>query len=341
MEAASRDNVRMRVLLVVLKESELIILLRQSARSSEHELTDDPIAADLILMVGSNSLEPDLLLRHPLYLAYPDKCAVYSEDDNYLPLAPGIQCSAKHDRNSRVGRIFSWSYISAHGQFSNPYLEATADSKTFLFSFQGASTSILRKRLYRLNFNRPDILIEDTSSFHNWTTDQADRNARQRRYAETIAASHFVLCPRGAGTGSVRLFEVMRAGVAPVLISDAYPLPPHVPWDSFLLRVAEREIKRLPELTERYLPESAERGRLAREAWVNHFAPEKQFDVIVGLANSALLHGPPAEADFRRMQPQMIAGFNRRLKARAMVRSAVLKTLKVLNVGTPFRMNRP
>jgi hypothetical protein len=331
----------MRVLLSAAKECEQVVLLRQSAESSGHLLTDDPGVADLILLLGHSSLEPELLLRHPHYLAHPDKCAVYSDDDRYLPLVPGIQCSARNDRHSRVGRVFSWCYIAAFGQFSNPYIEAKAESKTFLFSFQGGSTSILRKRLYRCNFNRPDVLVEDTSIFHNWTLDQADRAVRQRRYADTIAASHFVLCPRGAGTGSIRLFEVMRAGVAPVLISDAYPLPPHVPWDTFLLRVAERDIKRLPELIEPHLPESAERGRRAREAWVNHFAPDKQFDAIVGLAAAALRHGPPTEAAFRRMQPRMIVAFNARLKARGMLRSAVLKVLRFLHVRLPYRMRMP
>jgi hypothetical protein len=212
--------------------------------------------------------------------------------------------------------------------------------KTLLFSFQGGSTSMLRKRMYRLNFNRSDILIEDTSAYRHWDPDQQGRERLQRSYAETIAASHFILCPRGAGTGSIRLFEVMQAGVAPVLISDHYPLPPHVPWDKFLIRIAERDIGRLPELIEPLLPSSAERGRLARQTWLDHFAPEHEFDAIVRLAAAALRHRQPAEATFRRRQGAMIFRINTIRKLRSSLRSAILGTLRFLRLKSPYSMNR-
>jgi hypothetical protein len=170
--------------------------------------------------------------------------------------------------------------------------------------------------------------------------DQPGREQRQQSYAQTLAASHFVLCPRGAGTGSIRLFEVMQAGVAPVLISDDYPLPPQVPWNTFLLRIAEKDIRRLPELLQPHLASSAERGRLARQAWLNHFAPELQFDAIVDLAATALRHGPPHEAAFRQRQNSMIVRANLRRKLRSQIRSAALKMLNILGVKSPYRMNR-
>ena len=330
----------MKVHLAAAKESALTAPMRLRGEQSSHMLVDEPAAADLILFIGNPTHEPHLLLDHPLYRDHPDKCAVYSEDDEYLPLLPGVYCSARNDESVRAGRAFTWSYVSAGGRIANPYLANTAANKSLLFSFQGGSTSILRKRLYKLKFNRPDVLIEDTSAYHHWELDQPDREKRQQSYAQTLAASHFVLCPRGAGTGSMRLFEVMKAGVAPVLISDDYPLPPHVPWDTFLLRIAERDIRRLPELLKPHIASSAERGRLARQAWLNHFAPEREFDAIVALAATALHHGPPSAATFRRRQRSMILRANMRRNLRSKIRSAALKTLKILRVKFPYRMNR-
>jgi len=100
--------------------------------------------------------------------------------------------------------------LPATGQFQNRFLEETTSpvrigmkaEKRYLFTFQGGSTSILRKRIYNLKFNRSDVLIENTSAYWHWDNSQPGRLERQRRYAETLAASHFVLCPRGTGAGS-------------------------------------------------------------------------------------------------------------------------------------------
>ena len=238
------------------------------------------------------------------------------------------------------GRVLSYSYVSASGRYSNPFVTEAGREKTLLFSFQGGSTSLLRKRMFNLAYDRTDVLIENTSAYYHWDLSQPDREERQRRYAQTIAQSRFVLCPRGAGSGSIRLFEVMQAGVAPVLISDDYLLPPHVLWDSFLIRIAERDIARLPSLLEPYASSAEERGRLAREAWLNHFAPEKEFDSIVESAYASLNHAFPEETYFRRGQRALIARTARKRWLRTFARNAVLKALKALRIRSPYQMNR-
>ncbi len=334
----------MNIHLVALNSTELVDLMRRRASLSHHTLVDDPVQAELILLAGSFGSEPALLLDHPLYRSDPNRCAVYTEDDNYLPLAPGVYCSAVVDQHSRAGRTFSYSYISRDGQFSNPYIGSTSENlslaRTLLFSFQGGSTSLLRKRLFNLAFNRPDCLIENTSTYYHWDLSQPGRIERQQRYASTLAASHFVLCPRGAGTGSIRLFEVMSAGIPPVLISDDYLLPPGPDWDSFLLRVPESEIARLPKILDPLRGSSADRGRLAREAWLQHFAPDREFDGIVAACATALHHGPPAEVVFRKQQARIIARARLRRQLRGFARSAVLRTLKILHLKSPYQMNR-
>lgn len=331
----------MKIHLSAIDETELLTLLPLCAtKSIRHVLISSADDADVILLAGSFGLNPHYLLDHPLYRSHPEKCAVYTEDDNYLPLAPGVYCSAVDDENSRSGRVFSYSYVSASGRYSNPYVTEASTEKTFLCSFQGGSTSLLRKRMFNLRFDRPDVFIENTSTYYHWDLSQPNREERQQRYAQTIASSHFVLCPRGAGAGSIRLFEVMQAGVAPVLLSDDYLLPSHIPWDKFLIRIAERDIRRLPELLEPHLATSAERGYAARQAWLNHFAPEKEFDAIVAASYEALRHGPPDEAEFRRRQRKLIMKTERKRRLRAFARKGALKALEVLRLRSPYQMNR-
>ena len=320
----------------------------RAATSKEHQLVSDPASADLVLLLGSFGRDPHNLLNHPIYKASPDRCAVYTEDDNYLPLAPGVYCSTHRDEHARVGRVFSYAYVSRNGRYQNPYLAETpaalpamtAPAKRYLFTFQGGSTSLLRKRLFNVKFNRADVLIENTSQYYHWDDTQPDRQARQLAYAETVAASHFVLCPRGAGTGTIRFFEVMAAGIAPVLISDDYELPPGPAWDTFLLRIRERDITKLPTLLEAHVASAAERGRLAREAFVEHFSVEREFDRVIELAALSLRHGPPSEDQFRKRQAAMIRRIEWKRTMRDTLRSVVLKTLKVLRLKNPYQMNR-
>lgn len=341
----------MKVHLTNCGETELVDLMQSRAEAfSAHELTDSPQNADLILLLGSFGRDPGLLLDHPSYQKFPEKCAVYTEDDNYLPLAPGVYCSAHDDQSARAGRVFSYTYVSRNGRYQNPYLsewnkakwsqvEASV-AKRYLFTFQGGSTSLLRKRLFNQRFNRADVFIQNTSNYYHWDDSQPDRSDRQLVYAETLAASHFVLCPRGAGLGTIRMFEVMSAGIAPVLISDGYVLPPGPDWDKFMIRVPESKISSLAEILEPRIPEARERGQLAKEAFEQFFSMQHEFDSIVGLASRALRHGSPSEETFRRKQAAMIRQRNFRNALRDAARSVVLKTLKVLRLRNPYQMNR-
>jgi len=79
---------------------------------------------------------------------------------------------------------------------------------------------------------------------------------------------------------------------------------------------------------------------MAREAWLNHFAPDVEFDAIIAAAHTALHHGPPSEEIFRRQQVRIIARAIQRGKVRTFARNAALKTLKFLHLKSPYQMNR-
>jgi hypothetical protein len=339
----------MKVYLGAVCETEQVgILQSHSMYSKSHQVVTDPSAADVILILGVAAREPQPLLEYELYKAFPERCAIYSEDDDCLPLIPGVHTNAPISKHTRIGRIFNYAHISRNGQLQNRFLEETTSpipigmkaEKRYLFTFQGGSTSIVRKRLYNLKFNRNDVLIENTSAYWHWDNSQPGRLEPQRRYAETLAASHFVLCPRGAGVGSSRFFEVMAAGVAPVLLSDDFALPPGPAWDTFLIQVRERDIAKLPAILEPYLGSAAERGRLARQAFDEYFSIEREFERIVELAALSLRHAPPPEEHFRKRQAAMIRRFEWKRNARAALRTAVLKVMKAFRLKNPYQMNR-
>ena len=102
-----------------------------------------------------------------------------------------------------------------------------------------------------------------------------------RRYAEICRASKFILSPRGMGVSSVRLFDAIRMGRVPVIVSDQW-VPPEGPrWEQFSLRVAEKDIGQIPSLLERHESAAVGMGLAARKEWEAWFSPAVCFHHVV------------------------------------------------------------
>ena len=81
---------------------------------------------------------------------------------------------------------------------------------------------------------------------------------------------------------SWRLFETLKAGRVPVIISDQWVPPEGPAWESFSVRVPERNVAAIPTLLERLEPRAAEMGCQARRAYEHWFAAETAFHTVVG-----------------------------------------------------------
>lgn len=269
----------MKIQLVCLRQDaySAMIQLHHRAQPQLHTLVDDPESADIILFVGDWSPQENGVLDNPLPKRYPEKTFVYFDSDGFIPLLPGVYTNAEKRRFVNLRRTESQMFVDA----LNPNVRPMQAEKRYLFSFAGGSTSILRKKLFKIKFARPDVFIENTSTYWHWDASQPGRDQRQKKYAETIASSHFGLCPRGGSAGGLRLYEVMQMGVAPVILSDKLLLPEGPSWENFAIRVPERKIKQLDTILSRYVQESAERGRLARQAYEEWFAPPVVFNNVI------------------------------------------------------------
>ena len=72
------------------------------------------------------------------------------------------------------------------------------------------------------DFGRPDVVVTDTSDYEHWGESKIDPEQAQQDYVDTLLRSHFAVCPRGKGFGSIRKFEAMELVVAPVMLADRY-----------------------------------------------------------------------------------------------------------------------
>jgi hypothetical protein len=92
-----------------------------------------------------------------------------------------------------------------------------------------------------------------------------------------MGESVFVLCPRGLGPASYRLFEAMEMGRAPVVISDAYQFPEGPEWNEFSIIVPECDIEKIPTILEAHESRAIEMGWSARKAWENWCSQKVSF----------------------------------------------------------------
>jgi hypothetical protein len=248
-----------------------------------HSLTADPETADLIIFVEFYGAGWYFrrVRRHPFVRHYRQKCFLFSANPLVIPLLPGVYTGV--EKRWASARTRPGFYL---GRPINEFTTYTAPAHDlpYLFSFMG-SVRNARVRAKLATLRHPRSFLQNTAADFdrvlNRTMDRRERLDYHRRYAELTKATKFVLCPRGVSASSIRLFETMRMGRVPVILSDGW-IPPVGPrWDEFSLRVPERDFARVPALLERLEPEAVKMGSLARTEWERWFSQEVVFHHLV------------------------------------------------------------
>ncbi len=245
-----------------------------------HELVGDHRDADLVLFVGANDRYQRDVLAHPIYRSARERCFVYECTDHPFPAVAGVYAALDrrwHDRSRhRAGFYLRPAEASWLDRIeANPRPD-------YLFSFVGAVCNCaVRRDVMRLRLERS--LLRDTSLAPGRGYGQSEAVYRDYRdgYAETLERSAFVLCPRGVGPASLRLFEAMRAGRVPVVIADDWYVPEGPDWPAFSLRIPERDVHRIPEILVDFEASATARGQRARAAWHEWFSLDGAFHRIV------------------------------------------------------------
>ena len=238
------------------------------------ELVSSMDEADTILitLADCKAPYPDTIAsvaRSGAYAEHPDKSFVFDTQDTPLGLYPGLYCSLRRLMFS-ASRHRTSCYMQSFNEFIGFAEAGAAPDFRYLFTFQGNLTSKTRGQLFAANYGRDDVLIERTQPF--WT-DTGGHRAFKQQYALKILQSRYVLCPRGIGTSTFRLFETMQSGRVPVILSDAWVPPADIDWNAFSLRVPERDIGRLPEICHEALPRWDGMAAEARRVWQEWFSP--------------------------------------------------------------------
>jgi len=256
----------------------------------------DPATADTIIF-GTDLV--DYIQSSALYHAFRTKSVCITESDTPTFHLPGLYAANSRSRLT-WSRCRSMSYFISERDRGNPDIKrliGQTHEKRYLYSFMGSSNSWTRKRLFKHLQSTADTVIEATDSYNHWADEDQENLARasqRRRYATTMAASKFALCPRGCGLSSYRLFESMSLGIAPVIISDHWRPIDSVDW-SFALFVPEQQIPRIDSIVRSHADEWAERGARAAKAYRDHFAADAIATTLHRDLKAVLEHIDPAK----------------------------------------------
>jgi Exostosin family len=250
-----------------------------------HSLTDDPESADLIIFVEfyGGGWYFERVRAHPLVRKFREKCFLVCSNPFVIPFLPGVFTGI--EKRWASARTRPGFYLGrAKNEFTT--YTPTAHDLPYLFSFMGAVRNApVRQKLAALS--HPRAFFQDTTAeFDRVLFRKMGRRERldyERRYAELIKASKFVLCPRGLSASSIRVFETLRMGRVPVILSDTW-IPPRGPhWEECAIQVGERDFARIPRLLEERETEAVEMGERAREEWERWFSDEVLFHHLVEL----------------------------------------------------------
>jgi hypothetical protein len=263
-------------------------LFAESARSDifgVHTLTEDPTEADVIIFAehAGHGLFAEAVRNHPFVKQFGEKCFLFDAGDHALPFLPGLYASLRKQYHT-PSRTRTGYYLRGD---RNTYIDFRAIEHepryTGVFVGQMESHPV---RSALIDLPRDRFLIEDTSRdknplhaffLHIYGAEEQGRNGMWSHYADAMASGAFSLCPRGLGPGSVRLFESMRMGRCPVILSDEWVVPMRVDWPACSIIVAEKDVGRLPEILEPMLDRAAEMGLRARQEWEKFYAPNVRF----------------------------------------------------------------
>lgn len=248
---------------------------RLLSTDSRFQAADSPAQADIILFIESPIHKfrdyGAHLAANELIRAYPERCFAYDWADSPAGFLPGVYPSLPRQKDDparfRAGGFMAM-YNTEVLQHAGAPLE-TDPEPDLLLAFRGGASDAIRHKLFAIADQfPPDVLVSRSDKWFNYDTSEKDS------YARELKRSRYVLCPRGIGTSTFRLYEAMALGRAPVILSDNWISPVGPAWPDFAIQISEDKYALIADIVREYDSEWRERGRIAHAAWKAWFAPD-------------------------------------------------------------------
>lgn len=117
----------------------------------------------------------------------------------------------------------------------------------YLFSFVGAANTRVRRAIVAGLGSCENGFVKGREQWH-FDHGPDGMASRKSEYEDALASSEFILCPRGVGPSTLRIFEALASGRTPVILADDLQLPAGIPWEKCSLRYRESEVESIPQM---------------------------------------------------------------------------------------------
>ena len=270
--------------------------------SLQVEIAVSPHDADIILFLEPCKLKNRHYIKtiseNIVFNQYANKSYVYSIDDFSISFLPGVYVNLEkrhhaQDHTSACGYLFH-----ANEMVESIYKSHGENTPKHQACFRGSINVPVRQRLIdaSFNFKNPDYqitAIDDSKWFNHNRNDKID-------YLVEMTNSKYVICPRGLGTTSYRLYETMQLGRVPIIISDQWVPPYNLDWDSFSIRIAEHQVEQIPDILKKMESTWKEMAVTARKTWKSCINPIYQIDFLLKELFSLAQASRPNAAEYIR-----------------------------------------
>lgn len=275
--------------------------IRQHGSEAGLVLEEDPARADVVILWEGfeyktvdyiRTLEADSTLR-----AHADRAYVINYDDHPEGFLAGIYTSLEHPFfDPQLHRI--WPFIL----MNNPLVygltreQLWVSEPKLLFSFTGAASHAVRKRLFAL-YAQPSPLYH-IQHIKRWYD---HGNAERQRFIQIALDSAFCLCPHGYCAYTPRITEVMAMGRVPVVIADDWIPFSFEEGTPYYIKVPEKDIEHLADILAPRRADAKEYAQNARTLWEKYCSPQRSIIAALRcIAQLAARPGPrPSFEDYR------------------------------------------
>jgi Exostosin family len=270
---------------------ELIINLAKHDLQKQHDVVSCPSNADIILFVCDRRFYHSGIYNSEIFKKYPEKSLVLDFADRTIPRIPGLYATipAYLQQYPIYEYLF---YPHNYGCFDMENAMVAFSDYKYLFSFMGNVNTHPTVRGNIVNLSHHRAYLKDTS-----------KEASVELFSDVLMSSKFVLCPRGIAASTIRVYEAMRAGRVPVIISNEWRENIiDEDWKEFSIVVPEKDVALIPTILEVAESKAIEMGEKARSAWERNFSMSYGFHWIV----EACLRIHKSRNDYKRISSRKI-----------------------------------
>jgi hypothetical protein len=234
---------------------------------------ENPLDADLIVFIDEVGRRDHFyreMRESSLTRTKPNNCFIFTTHDHVIPFFPGVYASVSStsiDSSRQAAGFF------LETEFNPDLTPDRTISTDILASYVGRNNhKPYREALTRIR--HPDFFVRDTFSGVGDPLLKFGFSCESPAslFRESVERSLFVLCPRGYGVSSIRLFETMMMGRVPVIISDLWMPPTGIDWTRISVRIKEANVESLPRILSDAKGAAVEMGAEARLVWQRNFA---------------------------------------------------------------------